>query len=107
MTANDDLHQELKQLKNDFSQLRGDVGDLLQVLRDAGLERMANTKTDVNDELRTRREQVRSALNKARAQGEEVYEDFEEGVATHPLSSLAMAFGLGFIIAKLVDGGRH
>lgn len=107
MTANDDLHEEIKQLKKDFTQLRGDVSDLISVLRDTGQERVENAKYGVNKELLKRREQVRSAFNKARMQGEEIYDEFEEGVADHPLSSLAMAFGLGFIIAKLIDGGRH
>ena len=107
MTANDDLHAEYRQLKNDFNQLRNDVGDLLHILRDAGLERMENTKAGVNDELQKRRTQARAALNKVRAQGGDIYDDFEEGITTHPLSSLAMAFGLGFIIAKLIDGGGH
>ena len=107
MATNDDVQAEVKRLKDDLGKLRGDVSSLVDVLRELGIEKANATKESLTEEMQKRREKVREAINKARTVGESQIDDIEENITSHPLSSLAMAFGIGFIIAKLLDGGRH
>jgi ElaB/YqjD/DUF883 family membrane-anchored ribosome-binding protein len=106
MAANEDLHTEINKLKDDITKLRGDVGDLLQVLREAGIDKFAQSRESFDEELQKGREKVRATMDKARVSGEKALDDLEEGVSEHPLSSLLMAFGLGFIVAKVLGGGH-
>ena len=106
MAASEELQDEIKRLKEDLGKLRGDVGDLLQVLRAAGLEQVAKSKDNITDELQRHREKVKAAVDKARLNSEKALDDLEENVSDHPLSAVLMAFGLGFIVAKLLNGGR-
>ena len=106
MAANEDLHTEINKLKDDITKLRGDVGDLLQVLREAGIDKFAQSRESFDEELQKGREKVRATMDKARVSGEKALNDLEEGVSEHPLSSLLMAFGLGFIVAKVLGGGH-
>ena len=55
MAASEELQDEIKRLKEDLGKLRGDVGDLLQVLRAAGLEQVAKSKDNITDELQRHR----------------------------------------------------
>ena len=105
--AEDNIRKEFEELKTDFDKLRGDIAGLVDALRDAGMDRAAEAKADLGEQYSAQREKLRAALNRARARGDEAVDDLEQGIAEHPLSSLAMAFGLGFIIAKLIDGGRR
>lgn len=105
--ADESIRKEFNELKQDFSKLRADIADLLSAVKDAGMERAAESGASLNEELQKRRERLRSALQGARVRGEKTIDDIEEGIAEHPLSSLLMAFGLGFIVAKLINGGRH
>lgn len=68
-------------------------------------------KTSLEDEIRNRREELRRRLNEARTTGrravDATVDGLEKGVEQHPLTSLLTAFGLGFVIAKLMDLGRR
>ncbi len=107
MATNEDVQAEVKRLKDDLGKLRGDVTSLVDVLRELGVDKVNTTKETLTEEMQKRREKVREAIKKARTVGESQLDDIEENIASHPLSSLAMAFGIGFIIAKLLDGGKH
>ncbi|HER34732.1 MAG TPA: DUF883 family protein [Halothiobacillaceae bacterium] len=106
-----DSNAELDAVKADLAQLRGDVGDLLKAVREQGEERVRSRASRARDEVQGAFEEGMDTLNRgyrqAREQGERRIEDAEELVGNHPLTSVVAAFGIGFVIAKLLDGGRR
>ena len=107
MATESNLQAELETLKADVSKLRGDVGQLLDLLKAMGLEKLDGAKETLDEELEKRREEFREAVAGARAKGERTARAVEGEITDHPLGSVMTAFGLGFIIAKLLDVGRH
>ncbi|HKI73064.1 MAG TPA: SIMPL domain-containing protein [Pseudomonadales bacterium] len=107
MATETNLHEEFETLKEDVAKLRTDVGDLLSVLKAMGAEKVGDARESLDDELARRREELRAALKGARARGEHAAEALEGEITDHPMSSVIAAFGMGFLIAKLLDTGRH
>lgn len=105
--ADDNIRKEFEELKTDFNHLREDIASLVEALQDAGMDKVSEAKAGLGEQYAERREKLRAALNRARTRGDEAMDDIEQSISEHPLSSLAMAFGLGFIIAKLMEGRRH
>ena len=110
--AENDVQKELKQLKADLAKLQSDMSDLVSSLKEAGSDKAENVKSSVEDEIRHQRAELRRLLNQARSTGRRAVDDavegIEGGVEQHPVSSLLTAFGLGFIVAKLMGlGDRH
>ncbi|RMG38746.1 MAG: hypothetical protein D6720_00685 [Gammaproteobacteria bacterium] len=101
--------EELAALRKDFERLREDVAALAEALRAAvqsggpgaqsaaeegeGVEAAAD-EADKWQELRDRFEQTRE-------HGRDAIEDVETEVKRHPLASLAIAFGVGYLYARL------
>ncbi|WP_197408206.1 MULTISPECIES: DUF883 family protein [unclassified Guyparkeria] len=106
-----DSNAELEAVKADLAQLRGDVSDLLKVVREQSEERVRDRASKARDDVQSAFEEGMDTLNRGyrrvRDQGEQRVEDAEQMVGNHPLTSVVAAFGIGFVIAKLLDGGRH
>ena len=102
---------ELEAVKADLAQLRGDVSDLLQAVRQQGEDRVRESAGQARDDVQAAFEEGMDTFNRGyrrvRDQGERQAEQAEEVVGNHPLTSVVAAFGIGFVIAKLLDGGRH
>jgi ElaB/YqjD/DUF883 family membrane-anchored ribosome-binding protein len=106
--AEDPIRKELDALKADISQLRTDIVDLTKVMKDVASEKVSNTKEDAQQRAQSAWEDVERKLNEALDQGRATVGDIEDKITAHPGGSILTAFGLGFIIAKLMDlGGRH
>lgn len=106
--AEDPIRKELDALKADISQLRTDIVDLTKVMKDVASEKVSNTKADAQQRAQNAWEDVERKLNEALDQGRATVGDIEDKITAHPGGSILTAFGLGFIIAKLMDlGGRH
>ncbi|WJW74255.1 hypothetical protein QVG61_06915 [Thiohalobacter sp. IOR34] len=112
--ANDD---ELAALRADFEALRKDLSELsasfkafLESQAAAGQESPAAADTggetageDTGEATgREEWEEFRRKLDEARAHGEQAVEDLGEEVARHPLASVALAFGIGYLAARIL-----
>ncbi|MEJ2760646.1 MAG: hypothetical protein P8126_03675 [Gammaproteobacteria bacterium] len=104
MAANN-VQEELQILKDDVAKLRADITDLVGLLKDLGLQKVDETRGNVEEELKEQRARFQEALNRARERGMGSVEDLEQQMTEHPVGSLLTAFGIGYIIAKL-SGGR-
>jgi ElaB/YqjD/DUF883 family membrane-anchored ribosome-binding protein len=96
---------DFKALREDFDRLRRDVGELADSLKQAGREQAAATKQHSRETLDGARDRLRDSAQAATERGREYYEQVEHRVGDHPWSSLVTAFGVGFILAKLLDRG--
>jgi ElaB/YqjD/DUF883 family membrane-anchored ribosome-binding protein len=106
--AEDPIRKELDALKADIAQLRTDIGGLTEVMKDVASEKVSSTKADAQRRAQSAWHDVESKLNEALEYGRATAGDIEDKITSHPGGSMLTAFGLGFIIAKLMDiGGRH
>lgn len=103
--AERDLHAELDTIKADMAKLRVDVAELGDILRELGAEKIGGARESVADEVRRAREELDRRFQSARQRGRKAAEDVEHAVEEHPFSSLVTAFGIGFIVSRLLDGG--
>ncbi|MEW5756784.1 MAG: hypothetical protein AB1810_10815 [Pseudomonadota bacterium] len=106
--ADDAIRKELDALKADIAQLRGDIVGLTHAVKGAASEKMASTKAHTEEQLRGAWQDIEHRLEDLLAQSKAAYNKAEQKVSEHPVGSVLTAFGLGFIIAKLIDmRGRH
>jgi ElaB/YqjD/DUF883 family membrane-anchored ribosome-binding protein len=104
MATSNNVQEELQVLKDDITKIRTDLGDLIEQLRELGLQKINETRDTLEDELDSQREKLRATFNRARERGRGTAEEFEQHITEHPLASLLTAFSIGYIMAKL--GGR-
>jgi ElaB/YqjD/DUF883 family membrane-anchored ribosome-binding protein len=105
--AESDVQKELKALREDFVTLKTDLADLAEVLRDKGVGRAEGLRTSIEDELKDSRESLRRKLSAAKTSGRKRLDELEEEVGDHPFGALALAFGIGFILGKILDLGTR
>jgi hypothetical protein len=70
-------------------------------------KKRAQGESDIRTQIHEGWEEVEPILELARDRGEQLLEDLADEIRKHPLRSAAAAFGIGFIVAKLLGRGRH
>ncbi|MCK5858370.1 hypothetical protein [Abyssibacter sp.] len=81
---------DLKTVKDDLNQLRADVRSLAETMQTTAKDRAASAKTRVKEGVDQGKDQLMAAEQKA-----------EQQIAAHPLQSVGIAFGAGFLIGRL------
>lgn len=90
-------NQDVEALKEELSNLRADVASLVEAMKDNADYSSNPTADDSNqwDELKTK-------IDQARSQGEEITRELDEEVRKHPIASVAIAFGIGYLASKII-----
>lgn len=114
MTNKTQAQDDTPDLKSDFEALRADVEELASSFK-AFLEEQkthADTASGDADKLvgdspggegdDNEWQDFRRKLDEARLHSEQTIEDLGDEVVQHPLASLAVAFGVGYLAAKLL-----
>lgn len=108
---------ELAALKADFDQLREDVAAINEGLRtllqreqaaegrraESG-DQAATEETpagSAGEEAEDEWQILRDRFEETRRHGEQTLDDLEQEVVRHPLASLALAFGVGYLYARM------
>ncbi len=108
MAENDSIRNELNALRSDFAKLQSDITALAGTLKDAGAARAHDARESIEEELRRRRDYMRERLHEAKETGRRAAGRAEDEISDHPWTSVAAAFGVGFVLAKLMQiGGRN
>ena len=105
--ADNDVRKEMEQLRNDLAALRADVADLTKALKNAGANKAESVRNSIEEEIEMYREALRKKLDEARSRGYEAKEKVDDQIATHPYTSLLTAFGVGYVLAKLLHLGER
>ncbi len=82
--------QDLKELREDLASLKSDMGDIADTL-----SKLAHNTADEG------RKRVKSAAKQSRAQAEATLGSLEKEIEERPMTSLALALGIGFVMGKL------
>jgi len=96
---NKELNEELDQVKSDVSKLREDMADLLQAVKNAGVEEGQKYYDRAYERASNAGEKVRSRANEA-------YASIGREVEERPLTSVLTVFATGFFVGMLMDR-RH
>lgn len=106
--ADEPIRKEMDALKADIAQLREDILGLTGAVRDVASDKAQQTRTDTQERMRTAWEDLERKLDEVIDQGKATIGDVQNQVGQHPAGSLLTAFGVGFIVAKLLDvGGKR
>jgi hypothetical protein len=97
--------QEMDKLKREIAALREELAAGRQGKTGAGSSGEPNAAAQ--DQAETDWEEIRKALDEAQERGKKALEDLSAHIERHPVGSAVAAFGLGFLIARLLSGGRR
>ena len=89
------IDDDMAALRKDMDQLRGDLGVLLESIKEAGVERGRDAAG-----------KAREAGENLRAEAERLQRSAEARVSEHPISSVLLSFGIGFLIGMILDRRR-
>jgi len=103
--ANQAVDQELETLRGDLNTLREDVRKLTEDLARAARTGAAVASEEAEAEMKRLRAELDELYRRALSRGQASLESIEEQVERNPLTSLAVAFGIGLLLGKLLD--RH
>ena len=103
----DALKMDIANLREDMAALAASVRKIAEGRREgvSGAEQEASTgeRSDAGERWGTSWSDFQRRLEEARTRGEKVIRDLAVEIERHPLGSIAAAFGIGFLIAKLLD----
>lgn len=105
--ADEPIRKEMDALKADIAQLREDIIGLSNAVKGVASEKIKDTKTQAEHRLRETWEDIEQRLEDLYGQGKSTLNKAEQKVGEHPMGSVLIAFGVGFIIAKLIDMGSR
>jgi len=102
------LQQELDAIRDDVARLGEDMRELTRVVRTLAGEHVDDVKGSVNEGIDAASEELRRRVEDVREQGRQATEEVGKMMGQHPLGSLLGAFGIGVIMAQLLNaGGRR
>jgi ElaB/YqjD/DUF883 family membrane-anchored ribosome-binding protein len=106
MTEKRTIEEEVQALKADMVKLRDDLKEFAALLKDAAGDRA--TTGAASSRFGQSWDDFAKKIEDARKQGDQTIQDLTEHVKQHPLSSVALALGVGYVISKIVNlGGRR
>ncbi len=90
-----DEHASLDDVKSDVAMLRSDVADLVAGLAESGVAIAKSKATETS-------EAINHAAHAAREHAEEAHEHVRVSVSKRPITYLALAFGAGAIMGRIM-----
>ena len=95
---------DMESLKEELANLRRDVASIVATLGKITESKVAEATDSVTETLEENSDwnDMKSQIEQARAQGEQLSQDLSQEVTRHPLASIAIAFGIGYITSKIV-----
>ena len=93
--------QEVTQLKKDIEALKGDIHQLSNTIKELAQEKATEGKSKMFEELHI--DDLKEQLDNLKTKGKDGLGAVESEIKTHPLQSTALSFGVGFLIALMMN----
>jgi ElaB/YqjD/DUF883 family membrane-anchored ribosome-binding protein len=101
--AERDVQAEMEALKTEMAKLRADFAGVAAALKGVGTAEAGVMRESSGEFIASLKEQLKCALEGAKERGKKSVEAVECQVGEHPFISLLAAFGIGFVVGKLLD----
>lgn len=98
--------QAAEDLREEFEALRKDVTEIMELLKDKGSAVKDELGAELEEKFEDYQTKARQGAEDAYEKGAEGLEDVGERIRKNPLASLAIAFGAGYIISKLMEQSK-
>jgi ElaB/YqjD/DUF883 family membrane-anchored ribosome-binding protein len=106
--TDDTVRVEIEALKDQIAELKETLGKLANAAAQEGTETLDESKERFGKNVRDTLEELERKVDEALSRGSETLHELDEYVTRHPRSSLLTAFGLGVLVARILDSGpRH
>ena len=92
-------NQDVDALKEELSSLRADMASLVEAMK-KNADSSSNPTAD--DSGTSQWNDLKTKIEEARSQGEEITRELDEEVRKHPIASVAIAFGIGYLASKII-----
>ena len=102
VSKSEKMHTELEELKSGFAQLRSDVVNLFSHAMGFGRNGAQVAKESAAEQY----ESLKNRFADFKQRGAEQFGSVSKQVEEHPLGAAMIAFGIGFVFAKLMHR-RH
>lgn len=96
---------EVEALKAEFNKLRAEVAMLVESMKKdqhSAAESSNNPGTDETETDTSQWEDFKAKIERARNQTETIQRELSEEVRKHPITSIAVFFGIGYLISKII-----
>lgn len=101
--ATETLTEDYEALKDNFSQLRTDVVDLLSHAFGLGKSSANSIGSSVKHQASDAVDTLKDQISNLRKQGGDQVHAVGKRIEDNPIASTAIAFGVGFVLAKLMS----
>lgn len=101
--AERNLDKEFDALKGDIGKLREDIATLASSIGAIAGEQAGATGAKVREGAEYVRTQAGEAAARGRARAEQGAQAVEHQIEEHPFTSVAVAFGLGMVVGRLMS----
>jgi ElaB/YqjD/DUF883 family membrane-anchored ribosome-binding protein len=93
--------QEVTQLKQDIEALKDDIHQLTNTIKEMAKEKATEGKSKIFEGLHI--DDLQAQLDNLKTQGKEGLGAVEGEIKTRPFQSIALSFGVGFLIALIMN----
>lgn len=97
----DETVAEPGMLKGEFAKLREELASIREMLASTGSDMLAGSRAAAQRRLSALQDEVEKLASDVKDQGGEMLERLDRKVQERPLTSLAVAFGVGLLAAQL------
>ncbi len=94
--ATDKAHE----LKDELNPLRKDLSNLMDTVKAMGKDQAESAVHSAKEAVDRAAEKVRTTTSEARKKGEVAAEELEAVILRHPLTSIFVALGLGYVFGR-------
>ena len=95
-----------EELRKEFESLRGEVTEMMALLKKKGGNYAEIVSDKAEEKLEDYQERASESIDAVYEKGTEGVEEISKRIRKNPVGSLCVAFGLGYIISKLMDQGK-
>ncbi len=95
-------NQDVEALKEELASLRTDVASLVEAMKSQQTASGASDNMQSEEGGNEQWNELKARIEEARQQSEQISREVSEEVRKHPLASIAIAFGIGYLASKII-----
>lgn len=97
-----DVHDDIDAIKSDLAQARADFSDLVRDLVSAGKAEGSEAKAKIEAAIHDRLDRIGEGISYVQRAGKRRVEDLQDTIEERPLTSVAIALGVGMLLGVVV-----